>query len=275
MLTPRHYYPTRSRPLRLIVIHTMESGEHEQTAENVAAYFAGPNAPRASAHACIDADSVVVCLPPEATAFAAPGCNADGYQIEHAGRASQDAEGWGDDYSQAMLALSAAHAREIADAAGIPLVHLTDEELAAGHAGFIGHDQASRVYGLSDHWDPGPNFPWGQYMALVHGDNSTTTTTATNVRENSMFLIKTTTPWGADAYALITETQGARALDDQEAQAYNTMLGRFATVPWDHYELLIRQSWERHNAHVTTLGGRITEAVDAAVERVLNAGKAA
>lgn len=167
--TPSHYYEGRNEALRLIVIHTMEAPEGPQTAENTAAYFAS-GAVVASAHACVDQDSVVVCLPPTATAFAAPGANAAGYQIEHAGYASQDGAGWADAESQSMLRLSAAHAREIAVAAGIPLRHLTDDELAAGDAGFVGHDQVSRVYKRSDHWDPGPAFPWDQYMGLVNGE---------------------------------------------------------------------------------------------------------
>ena len=167
--TPAHYYAGRKKELRLVVIHTMEAPEGAQTAENIAAYFASGDVV-ASAHACVDQDSLVVCLPPTATAFAAPGANADGYQIEHAGYASQDAAGWADAASQAMLRLSAAHAREIALAAGIPLRHLSDDELAAGAAGFVGHDQVSRVYKRSDHWDPGPAFPWDQYMGLVNGE---------------------------------------------------------------------------------------------------------
>ena len=170
--TPANYHKGRVRTLRAIVIHTMEAPEGPNTAENIAAYFASGNVV-ASAHACVDQDSVVICLPPEDTAFAAPGLNADGYQIEHAGFASQDAAGWADEASQSMLRLSAAHAREIAIAAGIPLRHLTDDELAAGYAGFVGHDQVSRVYRLSDHWDPGQSFPWSEYMGLVNGEAAT------------------------------------------------------------------------------------------------------
>lgn len=175
-VTPRHYYSTRNRRLRLIVMHTMESPEAGDTAESVANWFAGPTSPIASAHACIDSDSIVLCLPPSATAFAAPGCNADGYQIELAGRAAQGAVGWADAYSQAELRLAAAHARSIAQANGIPLRHLSNAELAAGQSGFIGHVQASQVYRQSNHWDPGPDFPWDQFMSLVRQDDTATPT---------------------------------------------------------------------------------------------------
>ena len=187
--TPAHYYEGRNEALRLIVIHTMEAPEGPQTAENIASYFAS-GAVVASAHACVDQDSVVICLPPTATAFAAPGANAAGYQIEHAGYASQDGAGWADAESQSMLRLSAAHAREIALAAGIPLRHLTDDELAAGAAGFVGHDQVSRVYRRSDHWDPGPAFPWSEYMGLVNNGEATTEETPLVQEEDDMHFVR-------------------------------------------------------------------------------------
>lgn len=187
--TPAHYYEGRNEDLRLIVIHTMEAPESPKTAENIAAYFAS-GAVVASAHACVDQDSVVVCLPPSDTAFAAPGANACGYQIEHAGYASQDGAGWGDAASQSMLKLSAAHAREIALAAGIPLKHLTNAELAAGEAGFVGHNQVSDVYKRSDHWDPGPDFPWGQYMDLVNNGEAATEETPIVQEEDTMHFVR-------------------------------------------------------------------------------------
>lgn len=186
---PAHYYEGRNEDLRLIVIHTMEAPESPKTAENIAAYFAS-GAVVASAHACVDQDSVVVCLPPSDTAFAAPGANADGYQIEHAGYASQDGAGWNDAESQSMLRLSAAHARSIALAAGIPLRHLSDAELAAGYAGFVGHNQVSRVYKRSDHWDPGTDFPWSQYMSLVNNSEADTEETPIVQEEDNMHFVK-------------------------------------------------------------------------------------
>lgn len=167
--TPVHYIESRDTPCRVMVIHTMEAPEGPQTAENVAKYFASGQVV-ASAHMCVDQDSVVYCLPSSAVAFAAPGCNHDGYQVEHAGYARQSPEEWGDAASLSMLRLSATATREIADSLDIPLRHLTDEELAAGMSGFVGHDQVSRVYKRSDHTDPGINFPWSYYMSLVRGD---------------------------------------------------------------------------------------------------------
>ena len=155
----RNYTKGRTHRPRLIVVHTMESPEGTRTARSIAEWFAGPNAPKASAHVCVDATETITCVYDGDTAWAAPGANADGLQIEHAGRAGQSAAQWADDYSQAVLARSARVAAGWCAAYGIPVRRLTDAQLAAGAPGIVGHDQVSRVYKRSTHWDPGPHFP--------------------------------------------------------------------------------------------------------------------
>jgi N-acetyl-anhydromuramyl-L-alanine amidase AmpD len=36
-------------------------------------------------------------------------------------------------------------------------------------AGICGHVEVSQAFHLSTHTDPGPNFPWSQFMAVVLG----------------------------------------------------------------------------------------------------------
>ena len=62
----RHFTPApvginaaHGRPVALVVLHAMQSQERVDTAENVAAWFAGPAAPQASAHYLVDRDSIV------------------------------------------------------------------------------------------------------------------------------------------------------------------------------------------------------------------------
>lgn len=79
---------------------------------------------------------------------------------------------------------------------------------------------------------------------------TTTTTGADTVSApaqigDSMYLIKTRTPWGTDSYCLITEGHGAAAQGDVMAQVYNRILGRFAECSWDEYNAVIREAWER------------------------------
>ena len=163
----RHYYSSRRSPIRVFVFHTMEAPEDTNRAEWCANYFAATNAPIASAHYMADPDSMVQGVRDRHTAFAAPGCNADGLQWETAGYASQTAGDWDDDTSRAILRRVAKHMADKCHAHNIPPVHLTNTQLLAGHRGIIGHVQASAVYRLSSHWDPGPHFPWVRFIRMV------------------------------------------------------------------------------------------------------------
>ncbi len=163
----RHWQWADRDAIRLIVVHTMESPEKPGTARAVAKWFAGATAPMASAHVCVDNVEQIECVKPQHIAFGAPGANRDGYQIEHAGRAAQSALDWQDPFSVAMLVLSARQAASIAHRYIIPATKLGAAELLAGAHGFCGHVDVTQAYHKSTHTDPGPHFPWEQYLALV------------------------------------------------------------------------------------------------------------
>jgi N-acetyl-anhydromuramyl-L-alanine amidase AmpD len=163
----RNYTRGRSNPIDLIVIHTMESPEKPDTAESVAAWFAGPTAPQASAHYCIDADSIVECVRDTDVAWHAPGANHNGLGLEHAGRAAQTSAEWDDEYSQRMLDLSAELVAQKCAKYDIPAVWLSPAQLRAGKRGITGHVQVSQAFKRSDHTDPGTSFPADAYVARV------------------------------------------------------------------------------------------------------------
>jgi hypothetical protein len=153
--------------IRLVVIHTMEVAETGSVAEAVGNAFANP-ATKASAHVGVDTDSTVRYVPDSDTAWAAPGANADGLQIELAGRAGQTAAMWADPTSKAILERAAQQVATWCKTYGIQVRRLTDAQLADGRStGIVGHDQVSRVFKRSDHWDPGLAFPWAGFLARV------------------------------------------------------------------------------------------------------------
>jgi hypothetical protein len=160
----KYGYPTRSNRIRLIVVHDMESAVSNQTAESCARYFQTITRP-ASAHYCVDPDSIVQCWPDMGTAFHAPGANNDGLGIEMAGFARNSRQDWLNEH--AVLERCAKLVIDRARAHNVPLVHLTDQQLAAGYAGIVDHSAVSRTYKRSDHSDTGPNFPWDVFMGLV------------------------------------------------------------------------------------------------------------
>jgi N-acetyl-anhydromuramyl-L-alanine amidase AmpD len=163
----RNYTRGRSNPIDVIVIHTMESPEKPDTAESVAAWFAGSTAPQASAHYCIDANTVVECVRDTDVAWHAPGANHNGLGLEHAGRAAQSAADWSDDYSTKLLDLSAGLVAQKCVKYDIPAVWLTASQLRAGKRGITGHVQVSEAFKRTDHTDPGTSFPVEAYIARV------------------------------------------------------------------------------------------------------------
>lgn len=156
----------RTVPVREIVIHTAETPEKDNAAESLANYFQHPDYP-SSPHVCVSNKTVIQCVKDSFVAYAAPGCNHDGIQIELCCYMGQSASQWRDFYSLANLALAADVTAQYCLKYDLPVRHLTDDQLSAGQKGIIGHVQASRVYKKSDHTDPGDNFPWPRFMAMV------------------------------------------------------------------------------------------------------------
>nr|DAV69117.1 MAG TPA: Bifunctional autolysin [Caudoviricetes sp.] len=156
------------RKSKWVVLHTMETGENSSIAENIGAgWFTNPNA-QASAHYCVDDNSIVQCVNEGDYAWASgPTGNLNGIQIEMAGRAAQSRADWLDDYSRAMLERTAALTADICKRHGIPVRVLTDEQVARGEAGITTHASLARVFRETDHSDPGPDFPWDFFMERV------------------------------------------------------------------------------------------------------------
>lgn len=156
------------RDVRLVVIHAMQFRESPLTAEIIAKDFQTRSASqKGSSHLCIDNNSIIQCVLDNDVAFAAPGANHDGIQIELAGFAEQTREQWLDEYGLEMLALAADASAQYCLKYGIPPKHLNDLELRNGARGLVGHDQVTRVYHRSDHTDPGKGFPWDWFVAKV------------------------------------------------------------------------------------------------------------
>lgn len=154
---------------RNIVLHCIECAEASTAAENTAKWFAGRLgvAPRVSAHACVDDDSIVQCVPWERVAWHAPGANRLGIGIEHAGWARQTPQQWRDDYSRRMLQRSAWLVARLCAQFGLPVVFVTAEGLLRQELGITTHAEVNRAFHLSDHTDPGVAFPMDDYLLLV------------------------------------------------------------------------------------------------------------
>lgn len=168
----RNYTAASRQDPSVIVIHRMESALKPGTANAVAHWFAGKDAPQASAHYCVDAEQVIQCVIEKDVAWGAPGMNRCGIHLEHAGW-SKDND-WGTDNGQTMLRLSAQLSADICSRNGIALKWLSDQEIRSASKGdvtvrgFCTHADVTRALATyGGHTDPGSAFPRDQYLGLV------------------------------------------------------------------------------------------------------------
>lgn len=153
----------------LIVTHTMENDERPDGAENVASWFAGSTAPQASAHFCLDNNSVVQCVRLADVAWGAPNANHNGVHVEWCGRAAQQTRDWHDPFSNQERELGAQLYAALAHLLNIPVRWLEPADLKAGMRGITSHANVSKAFpnNAGNHWDPGPNFPHGELLSRV------------------------------------------------------------------------------------------------------------
>ena len=161
-----------------VVIHTAECSETNQSAEALARYCAGGCDGRgASWHYSADADSIVRSVPEQHVAYATRtaypgvpnGADERAIHIELAGRASQDAGQWGDEFSAAMLDRVARLVADICRRWSVPPRHVEARWMVQGMRGIVGHVDVSRGpgKGRTNHTDPGSGFPWDSFVDAV------------------------------------------------------------------------------------------------------------
>lgn len=167
----KNYTVANRTKIDVIVIHDMEYPEKPTAAEWCADFFAGRNgltAPKASAHYCVDSNSVVQCVNDKDVAWHAAGANHNGIGIEHSGYAKQSREEWLDDYSMAELKVSAVLVARLCKRWNIPVERISAADLKAGKRGICGHKDVTDAFSKGrGHYDPGPNFPYDVYIDLV------------------------------------------------------------------------------------------------------------
>lgn len=168
-------------PVVRIVIHATcgRRGYPRESAAGVARqtaqYFQSSSA-GGSAHYVCDIDREEHTLPDDAIAWhAPPNQHSIGIEICADGGAPYGTfrpytrEQWLSPKVWPAVERAARRARELCKRHGIPLQRLTVAQVRAGKAGICGHADVSAAFGQSDHTDPGPAFPWAEFMAAVAG----------------------------------------------------------------------------------------------------------
>ena len=165
-----HQTDAVDRSISVVVIHTMEIRERDGAAEACAAWFASPVS-EVSAHYCVDSDTTIQCVREADIAWHARGGNTNSIGIELAGYAGQQASDWSDEYSRAVLERAAELTADVCGRYMIPIRRLRASGLVAGRRGITGHADVSAAFRKSDHWDPGPAFPWDRFLRLARSGN--------------------------------------------------------------------------------------------------------
>lgn len=167
-----HVTRVTDRSIDTIVVHTMEIVEAVDAARRCAAWFADERS-QVSAHFCVDARTVIQCVDEGDIAWHARGGNTTSIGVELAGTARQTPDEWADPYSTAVLRRAAKLVAELATRHEVPVRRIGARELRAGERGIAGHVDVSLAFHRSDHWDPGPSFPWALFLRRVLAAQST------------------------------------------------------------------------------------------------------
>lgn len=152
----------RTAAVSLIVIHTNEGPEGPSSAEGLAYYLARPDIVPGY-HYVVDENSVVQCAQLNERVNGAGGVNDKSVHICITGYAAQTSAQWNDPASRAARENAEGIARQVAKLMGVPWVQISDPRTQHG---ICGHVDVSRYYPESlGHSDPGPNFPWSDFLA--------------------------------------------------------------------------------------------------------------
>jgi N-acetyl-anhydromuramyl-L-alanine amidase AmpD len=163
---PAHFMGgTGNKPINRVVVHCTVSPCQPGGARNIAAYFRGTTA-GGSAHYVVDPTESVQCVFDSYIAYHAPP-NSHSLGVELCDPMTGPDTRWADANHQSMLKRTAVLVAQLCLAYGVPITRLSVSELQAGKRGICGHVDVSQAWKQSTHWDPGPGFPWDQFMTYV------------------------------------------------------------------------------------------------------------
>ncbi|AGL13887.1 N-acetylmuramoyl-L-alanine amidase [Actinoplanes sp. N902-109] len=169
-MPPKSWTEAARTGVQLVVIHTTEGAARPGAATDGAAYDQR-RTDGTSTHFFHDSDATVQCVRTKDQAHTArTQGNRRGVHHELCTRAGS--ANWSDAYHQAMLARVARQAARDAKKWGIPVRHLTVDQVAAGEKGFCGHVDITRAFPADrgTHTDPGTDFPWSQFLDMVRAE---------------------------------------------------------------------------------------------------------
>lgn len=157
---------------RTIVIHGTASPTVRGGARATAKFFANrPASGKTSAHYSVDPGEVIQSVGDHSVAYHC-GHNQDSIGIELCDPQAGFGARWADADHKPMLARAATLVAELCLAYDIPDVRIQPSGLVAGKHGICGHVDMSNAFHASTHTDPGPDFPWTEFIHQVKAEIS-------------------------------------------------------------------------------------------------------
>jgi hypothetical protein len=161
-MIPRGSESRQGTRISLIAVHTAEGAT---TATSLEHYLDQPSV-EASYHRLVDDTQAIHYLPDDVAAWAMLSGNHRAVQLCFTGFAAWPRSEWL--AHDTMLRLGAGIAREWCARYGIPAVKLTPAQVGADMSGVMGHWDWTLGKRDGTHTDPGPNFPWPDFMSYVN-----------------------------------------------------------------------------------------------------------
>lgn len=169
-VVPRSWSNTNRTSVQVVVIHDTEGSSKASSAEDGAAYDQS-RTDGTSTHYFHDNNSTVQCVRTEDIAHTArTQGNRRGIHHEMCGRASFSKATWLDpSYGLAMLQRTAKQVARDCKKWKIPATKISSSQVASGVKGICGHADITRAFPADHgtHTDPGPNFPWPEFIKMV------------------------------------------------------------------------------------------------------------
>lgn len=165
-----HSSGTGNLPIHRIVVHCT-AGTDAGNALGTAAYFRS-SAATGSAHAVTDPNKTVICATDDVVCWHAPP-NPHSLGIEIECSLANNGQGhWSLPSHVTMMHHAAKWTAEKCKLHGIPVHRLTVAELQKNPnaLGICGHVDVTNAFHQSTHTDPGPYFPWAQFMGWVQDE---------------------------------------------------------------------------------------------------------
>lgn len=166
----KNHGPADNKPIFRIVMHGTVSECVAGGARSVALMFAHTTRDAstqwvhdpAETYQCVAEGTVAYGAPPNEHEIHHELCD---MQYEHP--TAKQRKRWKDALHQSMLRRAAGYVARDCLKYSIPVVKLSSTDLLAGKRGICGHKDVSDAWHQTTHVDPGPDFPWSQFLGMV------------------------------------------------------------------------------------------------------------